>query len=97
MDPALQERIEKLAQYVSQSNGAMEETVRERQRTNPNFAFLFGGDGASYYQDRRRKWAYRTDARGLRLAGDYIELPYLAGLMERSAMSGVYQLYSHFL
>ncbi|WP_193489667.1 FAD-dependent oxidoreductase [Mycolicibacterium murale] len=31
----------------------------------------------------------RTDARGLRLAGDYIELPYLAGLMERSSMSGV--------
>ncbi|VEG52733.1 amine oxidase [Mycolicibacterium aurum] len=31
----------------------------------------------------------RTDARGLRLAGDYVELPYLAGLMERSAMSGV--------
>lgn len=31
----------------------------------------------------------RTDARGLRLAGDFIELPYLAGLMERSAMSGV--------
>ncbi|MGB2922105.1 MAG: FAD-dependent oxidoreductase [Mycobacterium sp.] len=31
----------------------------------------------------------RTDARGLRVAGDYIELPYLSGLMERSAMSGV--------
>ena len=31
----------------------------------------------------------RTDARGLRLAGDFIDLPYLAGLMERSAMSGV--------
>ena len=31
----------------------------------------------------------RTDARGLRLAGDYVELPYLAGLMERSSMSGV--------
>jgi isorenieratene synthase len=31
----------------------------------------------------------RTDARGLRLAGDYVELPYLSGLMERSAMSGV--------
>ena len=31
----------------------------------------------------------RTDARGLRLAGDYVELPFLAGLMERSAMSGV--------
>ncbi|TPG35249.1 FAD-dependent oxidoreductase [Mycobacterium hodleri] len=33
--------------------------------------------------------AVRTDARGLRLAGDFVELPYLAGLMERSAMSGV--------
>lgn len=31
----------------------------------------------------------RTDARGLRVAGDYVELPYLAGLMERSSMSGV--------
>jgi isorenieratene synthase len=31
----------------------------------------------------------RTDARGLRLAGDYVELPYLSGLMERSSMSGV--------
>ena len=31
----------------------------------------------------------RTDARGVRIAGDFIELPYLAGLMERSSMSGV--------
>jgi isorenieratene synthase len=31
----------------------------------------------------------RTDARGVRLAGDFVELPYLAGLMERASMSGV--------
>lgn len=31
----------------------------------------------------------RSDARGLRIAGDFVELPFLAGLMERSAMSGV--------
>lgn len=31
----------------------------------------------------------RTDARGVRIAGDFVELPYLAGLMERSSMSGV--------
>ncbi|MEW5809997.1 MAG: FAD-dependent oxidoreductase [Actinomycetota bacterium] len=31
----------------------------------------------------------RTDARGLRVAGDYVDTPYLSGLMERSAMSGV--------
>ena len=53
----LRERIEKLAQYVSQSNGAMEDTVRERQRTNPNFAFLFGGEGAGYYQECVRNFA----------------------------------------
>jgi isorenieratene synthase len=33
--------------------------------------------------------AVRTDGRGLRVAGDFVELPYLAGLMERSSMSGV--------
>jgi len=31
----------------------------------------------------------RTDARGVRVAGDFVALPFLAGLMERSAMSGV--------
>lgn len=31
----------------------------------------------------------RSDARGVRVAGDFVELPHLAGLMERSAMSGV--------
>lgn len=31
----------------------------------------------------------RTDARGVRVAGDFVELPYLSGLMERSSMSGV--------
>jgi isorenieratene synthase len=31
----------------------------------------------------------RSDGRGLRVAGDFVELPYVAGLMERSAMSGV--------
>ena len=40
--------VEKLAQYVAQSNGEMEATVRERQRGNPQFAFLFGGEGAEY-------------------------------------------------
>ncbi len=31
----------------------------------------------------------RADARGVRVAGDYVSLPFLAGLMERSSMSGV--------
>ncbi len=31
----------------------------------------------------------RGDARGVRVAGDYVELPFLSGLMERASMSGV--------
>ena len=31
----------------------------------------------------------RIDARGVRMAGDFTEIPYLACLMERAAMSGV--------
>jgi len=44
-------------------------------------AFPPGGSG--------RRPRVRTDARGVRLAGDFIELPFCAGLMERSAASGV--------
>jgi isorenieratene synthase len=36
-----------------------------------------------------RRPEVRTDAPGVRIAGDFVELPFLAGLMERSAMSGV--------
>nr|WP_211177470.1 FAD-dependent oxidoreductase [Pseudonocardia acidicola] len=36
-----------------------------------------------------RRPGVRTDARGVRIAGDFVELPYLSGLMERAAMSGV--------
>ena len=68
MDPALQETIEKLAQYVSQSNGSMEGMVRERQRTNPHFAFLFGGEGAAYYQECLRKFS-RTNGGAVPNAG----------------------------
>jgi len=36
-----------------------------------------------------RRPEMRTDARGIRIAGDFVYLPFCAGLMERSAMSGV--------
>ena len=52
-DSDLRTRIEKLSAYVSQSgsNVDMEATLRERQRGNPQFAFLFGGEGADYYAE----------------------------------------------
>jgi isorenieratene synthase len=53
--------------------------VARHEATAP--AFPPGGSG--------RRPRVRTDARGVRLAGDFIELPFCAGLMERSAASGV--------
>ena len=58
LDASMIDRIEKLAQYVAQSNQQMEETVRERQRTNPAFSFLFGGEGAGYYRECLRKYSH---------------------------------------
>ena len=56
----------------------LHEVVRH-EATAP--AFPPGGSG--------RRPRVRTDARGVRLAGDFVDLPFCAGLMERSAASGV--------
>ena len=56
MAETLQGRIEKLARYVAQSNGAMEAAVSSKQRGNPEFAFLFGG-GAAYYTECLQKFS----------------------------------------
>ena len=52
-NPALVNTIEKLAAAVRKVGPQMESTVRERQRGNPEFAFLFGGEGAAFYQALR--------------------------------------------
>jgi len=62
LSPDMIERIEKLAQYVAHTNGQMEDTVRERQRTNPSFSFLFGGEGAGYYKECLRKFSSANSA-----------------------------------
>jgi isorenieratene synthase len=54
--------------------------LQERQEATAP-AFPPGGAGG--------RPGVRTDARGVRIAGDFVELPYLAGLMERASMSGV--------
>jgi isorenieratene synthase len=54
--------------------------LQERQEATAP-AFPPGGAGS--------RPGVRTDARGVRIAGDFVELPYLAGLMERASMSGV--------
>ena len=56
--------IEKLAEYVAQTNGTMEATVRERQRGNAQFAFLFGGEGADYYKECLQRFSSGNGSSG---------------------------------
>eukprot|EP00322_Chrysochromulina_rotalis_P004830 CAMPEP_0115863936 /NCGR_PEP_ID=MMETSP0287-20121206/18942_1 /TAXON_ID=412157 /ORGANISM="Chrysochromulina rotalis, Strain UIO044" /LENGTH=113 /DNA_ID=CAMNT_0003318391 /DNA_START=18 /DNA_END=355 /DNA_ORIENTATION=- len=48
-DPELVQRIQKLAAYVAK-NASMEDHVRGKQESNPDFAFLSGGEGSAFYQ-----------------------------------------------
>ena len=48
-DEKLAERIEKLVAFVARKP-EMEAFTAEKQKDNPEFAFLSGGEGAEYYQ-----------------------------------------------
>ena len=52
MDPALADRITKLATHVAR-NAAFEDMIRTKQGTNPEFSFLFGGEGADFYAQEK--------------------------------------------
>ncbi|CAB3411059.1 unnamed protein product [Caenorhabditis bovis] len=49
-DHELRTSIEKTAQSCARNGPQFENMMRETQRNNPKFAFLFGGPGADYYQ-----------------------------------------------
>ena len=46
-----------LVDWANANVKAMEDLVRTRQRTNPQFAFLQAGEGADYYRDCLRKYS----------------------------------------
>jgi len=46
-------RCDTLAAFVARNGPALEATARERQRGDPRFSFLLGGEGAAYYLWRR--------------------------------------------
>ncbi|XP_008220007.1 PREDICTED: calcium homeostasis endoplasmic reticulum protein [Prunus mume] len=54
--PSLQQQfelhklIDKVAEYAAKVGPDFEATVREKQQDNPEYAFLFGGDGHGYYR-----------------------------------------------
>ena len=50
MDPALLQRITKLAEYTVRNGPAFEQQVQAKQGENPEYAFLNNGEGSAYYQ-----------------------------------------------
>ena len=49
-DVQLQERISLLARYASQNGPSFIDMMRDKQRGNPEFAFLQGGDGYAFFR-----------------------------------------------
>lgn len=49
-DPELQKVIDKLVEYAAKNGPEFEAMIREKQRDNPAYSFLFGGDGHNYYR-----------------------------------------------
>lgn len=48
-DDALVQRITKLADYAARNGSQFVELMRSKQSGNPEYAFLFGGEGSGYY------------------------------------------------
>ena len=42
--------IDKLAQFVARNGPEFENMTKQKQKENPKFSFLFGGDYFNYYQ-----------------------------------------------
>ena len=51
-DAELKNIIEKLAQFVARNGASFEAMTKTKQRDNPRFSFLFGGEGFDYYNYR---------------------------------------------
>ena len=49
-DPELQKRIDKLVEYAAKNGPEFEAMIREKQQDNPDYSFLFGGEGNGYYR-----------------------------------------------
>ena len=55
-DPELQKRIDKLVEYATKNGPEFEAMIREKQQDNPDYSFLFGGEGNGYY--RYKLWLF---------------------------------------
>ncbi|XP_021768356.1 calcium homeostasis endoplasmic reticulum protein-like [Chenopodium quinoa] len=49
-DPEMRKRIDKLVEYVAKNGPGFEAMVCEKEHKNPEYSFLFGGEGHGYYR-----------------------------------------------
>lgn len=49
-DPALTQRISKLAEFARRNGPHFVELLKNKQKDNPEYSFLFGGEGSEYYR-----------------------------------------------
>nr|XP_043623838.1 calcium homeostasis endoplasmic reticulum protein [Erigeron canadensis]XP_043623839.1 calcium homeostasis endoplasmic reticulum protein [Erigeron canadensis] len=49
-DPEQQKCIDKLVEYAVKNGPEFEAMIREKQKDNPSYSFLFGGEGHGYYR-----------------------------------------------
>lgn len=49
-DPDLKNIIDKLANFVARNGPEFENMTKQKQKDNPRFSFLFGGEHFNYYQ-----------------------------------------------
>ena len=49
-DQELKNIIDKLAQFVARNGPEFEQMTKSKQKDNPKFSFLFGGEFFNYYQ-----------------------------------------------
>ncbi|CAE6927298.1 Cherp [Symbiodinium sp. CCMP2592] len=48
--PDLRKRIEIMADHIARNGSDFETTVKQKNASNPQFSFLYSGEGAEYYQ-----------------------------------------------
>lgn len=71
-DPKLLERIQLLVRYATQNGPGFVDMMKGKQQHDPGFAFLFGGEGSTYY-----RWALYCGLYGFNVEQPLPTLPYL--------------------
>lgn len=60
-DLSLKQRIVKLAEFASRNGPHFVDLLRDKQKGNPEYSFLFGGEGSEYYRFASLRHCHMAD------------------------------------